>query len=888
MRIIELRNYYGRNIYCHKPVTKMIIDLEDLFNVTTDQLKGFNEKFISLFPSLKTHYCSTGYEGGFVDRLKEGTYLPHVIEHLVLELQCLMGYDVSFGKTRIVKEPSLYFIVYEYINENCTKEFGRAAVEIVSRLARSEDIRIDEILGRLYRINADTNLGPSTYSIWREARKRDIPVRRLDKNSLLQLGYGKHSRIIEASLPDTTSCVAVDLAKDKHMTKQLLQENDIPVPNGEIVSSEKSAVLIANELGYPVVIKPLDGNQGKGVTANIDNEERLYTAYQLARRYSRDVVIEKYIEGKDYRILVVGNQVSAVAERKPPFVQGDGVHTIMELVAELNKDSNRGEGHEKPLTKIKLDTITKELLSRSGLTLTSIPKRGEIIYLRENGNLSTGGIAIDCTESIHPLNKELAVKAAKVIGLEIAGIDVVMDDISRPLTRENGAIIEVNAAPGLRMHLHPAEGKSRNVARDILDYIYSQNHEISIPIISITGTNGKTTVTRMIEHVLSMTGRKVGMTCSSGTYIGGKCISKGDNTGPLSAQLVLYNKEVEAAVLETARGGIIRKGLGYDLADIGIVTNVSEDHLGLEGVNSLEDMAFIKALVVEAIKPEGYAILNADDRMVDYIRQRVRCNLIYFSQNLDNPLLKQHIKQGGIAVSIENGIMVIYQNNVRIPIMPVQKIPITFEGQAICNIENSLAATAGLYAFGIPVQIIEAGLESFKPDPFINAGRFNLFDMGTFQVLLDYGHNPSGYKSVVEFIKKRDYSRLVGIIGVPGDRMDTTVFEVGRISGQCFDRIYIKEDLDLRGRKPGEIANLLYLGVISGGAFKGNVEIIYSEIEALKKAIDNALPGDLVVMFYENFEPALGVVNNYVDGRLNFAALPAFSSQVSCSMDSIK
>ncbi|NLG32934.1 MAG: cyanophycin synthetase, partial [Syntrophomonadaceae bacterium] len=658
----------------------------------------------------------------------------------------------------------------------------------------------------------------------------------------------------------------------------VLKQHNIPTPEGYTVYSQNEAIKVAEELGYPVAIKPFDGNQGKGVTTNIRNKRCLLEAYNLAREYAEQVMVEKCIQGKDYRFLVVGDKVSAVAERKPPYVVGDGLHSIEELVISENRNPNRGEGHEKPLTKIKLDSVALRLLSDSGLDEEYIPGAGEIVYLRENGNLSTGGSARDCTKEVHPVNKMLAVRAARAIGLEIAGIDIVVDDISKPLTSKNGAVIEVNAAPGLRMHLFPTEGQARNVAADILEYMYPQGTPVSIPVISITGTNGKTTVTRIVHHTLSISGKKVGMACSSGTYIGRECVAGGDHTGPASAQAVLYNKDVEAAVLETARGGIIRKGLGYDLADIGVITNISEDHLGLDGINTLEDLAFVKALVVEAVKPQGYAVLNADDRMSGYLADRVRCNLIYFSRQTGNQIIERHIDQGKMAVVVENGQVIVYRNNKRIPIVRVSSIPITYNGRIACNIENSLAAVGALAGLNIPEQAIRMGLTSFKPDTFANPGRFNLFDMGEFQVLLDYAHNIKGYESVIQFINNLQASRLVGVIGVPGDRMNSSVYGIGKIAGQAFNSLYIKEDEDLRGRSPGEIADLLYKGALGGGAREDNIKIILSETEALSLAIRNALPGDLIVMFYENFEKALEVVQKYASVpllSLEKVAIPA-------------
>lgn len=884
MKIINTRTYTGSNIYSHKPVVKILLDLNDLTETTTADIEGFNETLIDFFPGLNTHYCSTDHAGGFVERLYEGTLLSHVVEHLALELQCVSGYDVYFGKTRVVEEPSVYYIVYEYAASNhyCATDFGRAAVDIVTALTENKPDLISGITDRLQHAISLFDLGPSTRAIWNEAQKRHIPVRRLGMDSILQLGYGKHTRFVASSLIDTTSCISVDLAQNKQAVKDILYEHNIPVPAGDLADSEEGAVLLADQLGYPVVVKPYNGNHGKGIVTNIDNEKLLRSAYRLACIYSHRVIVEKYVEGKDFRILVVGNRVAAAAERKPPSVVGDGKSTIAALIARENLNQQRGEGHEKPLTRIPLDTVASELLARSGYTEDSIPALGEVVLLRENGNLSTGGTARDCTDEIHPKNRILAVKAAQAIGLDVAGIDMVASDISQPLGSSNGAIIEVNAVPGLRMHLHPSDGQSRNVAADILNHVYPKGTPCSVPIISITGTNGKTTVTRLIRHVLSISGKKVGMTCSSGSYIGEECVSKGDNTGPLSAHSILYNREVEVAVLETARGGIIRKGLGYDEADVGVIVNIGEDHLGLDGINTLEDLAFVKSLVVEMVKPNGYAVLNADDSLTESIARDVRCRLIYFAQQRANLVIERHINQGGIAVTAENGQVVLYRDGIRHPMLRLQEIPITFGGVLACNVENALAAISGLVALGIPEHTIRLGLRTFSPDPATNAGRFNFFDLGDFQVVLDYGHNPGGYLSVIQLIECLNPTRKVGVIGMPGDRSNGAIVKVGRISGQHFDEIYIKEDEDLRGRNPGEVASLLYEGALSGGASEADIRIIPDEIEALKTAISNAQYGNLIVMFHEHFDAAYQIVQQYGCGTISrpVSVLPVLDSEL--------
>jgi len=867
LQILDIKSFSGRNIYSHKPVIKMVIDVGNLYDTPTKDIKGFNEKLLELFPGLKKHYCSLGYEGGFAERLESGTYLPHVTEHLILEIQNMLGYQVSYGKTRNFGKPSIYYIVVQYENEPCAVACCRTGVKIIQNLVEGIGIDVDDIMRRLRRISEETDLGPSSKAIYEEARKRQIPVRRMDSQSLLQLGYGKYSRLVQASMTDGISCISADIASNKHVTKQILSDNGIPVPFGQLAYDMESAISAANEIGYPVVVKPYDGNQGKGVTLDIGSENELKQAYQEAVRYSDIVIVEKYIKGKDYRILVVGDKVCAVAERRPPLVIGDGIHSIKELVEIENMNPLRGNDHEKPLTKIKLDNVAKAVISRKGFDENSVPAKGEDVPLRENGNLSTGGTARNCTDEIHEYNKQVAVKAAKLIGLDIAGIDMTIEDISVPLSSQNGAVIEVNAAPGLRMHLYPTEGKAINVAADIIEFMYPKDRPVSIPIISITGTNGKTTTTRLVGHTASLMGICCGMTTTSGVYVGKECILKGDNTGPVSARMVLSNKNVDMAVLETARGGIVRKGLGYDLADVGVIVNISDDHLGIDGMETLEDIAHAKALVIEAVKPEGYSVINADDEMAEYLMKRAAGNIILFSRSSKNPKVLDHMAKGGTALFVDKSEIFIFDGSKTIRLIKIKDIPICFGGMVECNIENSLAAASALYAVNIPVEVIRKGLKTFMPDVEQNPGRFNIFDMGDFKVMLDYSHNPAGYKCVTDFIKKTDAKRLVGIIGMPGDRLDSSIRKAARICCGVFSKIYIKEDNDLRGRQAGEVAGIFYDEIIKGGVSKDDVEIIYSETKALETAIMNAQPGDLIVMFYENFEPNVEIIKNYIKER---------------------
>jgi len=864
MKIKEIRVYRGRNVYSHRPVIKMTVDIEGE-EIPTKDIPGFNETLLNLLPGLKKHTCSYGYEGGFAKRLEEGTYLPHVTEHIILELQNVLGYDVKFGRARNV-EGSLYNVIFEYSLEECGIRAAKLAVDLVNKLIRGEKIDLEEKLEKIRDIIAEVELGPSTMAIKMEALKRGIPVTRVGNGSILRLGYGKYQKIIEGTISQNTSCIAVDIASDKILTKKILKDHGLPVPEGDVAYNEEEAISIAEELGYPVVIKPYNGNQGKGVHLNISNREEVVIAYRNAKNYSDLVMVEKQVKGRHYRVLVVGEKVVAVAERIPAHVIGDGVHTVKELIEIENKNPLRGNGHEKPLTKITVDAVSKMVLQKQGLTLDDVPRKGRKVFLRESANLSTGGIAIDRTDEIHPYNIEIAVRAAKAIGLDIAGIDITMEDIRKPLSATNGAIIEINASPGIRMHHYPSKGKPRNVAKAIVDMLFPKGSKATIPIVSITGTNGKTTVTRMVAHILKTYGYTVGMTTTDGIYIDDKCIYKGDNTGPKSARTCLADKNIDAAVLETARGGILREGLGYDLADVGVITNISEDHLGIDGINTLEDLAFVKALVVEAVKDDGYSVLNADDPMTPYLAKKAKGKIIYFSMYDNNLTVKRHIENGGIAVYVKEGVIVIANGQI-VPVVRIEEIPATLGGKVLHNIENSLAAIAASYGVKVPINIIAKGIKTFYPDTTHNPGRFNLFNIGSFRVLVDYGHNVEGIRKVIEAARKLDANRLIGVIGVPGDRMDSSIFKVGEVCGKGFDFIYIKEDEDLRGRKQGEVAKILEEGAIKGGMDKKNIKIILKETEALKAAMHSAEAGDLIVVFYEKYEPLVKVIEEFVKNR---------------------
>ena len=856
LEILDFTIYHGRNIYSHRPVMKMLVDIGDYNDTPTKDIEGFNDRLLAAFPGLKTNCCGLGYVGGFLERLNSGTYLGHVLEHVILEMQFMIGYDVSFGKTRMVEEgSSKYNLVYEYQNEVCVLECSKAAVFILNCFIIGKDVDVDKLIAYLKRVSIKAELGPSTSAIVNEAKSRGIPITRIGSDSLVRLGYGKNSRLIESTLTDATSCICADISSNKQLTKMILSENKIKVPYGKVVYSELSAVYAANNIGYPVVIKPFDGNQGKGVFLNLNTEEAVKDAFKEASKLSAGIIVEKYITGRDYRVLVVGNKVSAVCERIPALVIGDGVSTIKELVDMVNSDEKRGEDHEKALTKIKLDTIALNILEKNGMTIDYVPKKGETVKLRENGNISTGGTASDCTDIIHPDNSELAIQAANAIGIDIAGIDFVTEDISKSLYDTDGAIVEVNTAPGIRMHLYPSKGMPRSVAKDILDLLFPSEELYTFPLVSVTGTNGKTTTVRLINHVLTIAGKTVGMTSTSGTFIGEKCVCRGDNSGPQSAKSLLANKKIDSAVLETARGGIIRDGLGYDLADVGVITNISDDHLGVDGINSLDDLAFVKALVVEAVKKDGYAVLNADDDMTANILEKVKAKIILFSR--DKEAAQAYSKWRFIHVFIEDGCIVVNDNNNYHKIICVPDIPITWNGINECNIENSLAAVSALYALKVSNDTIAEGLKTFK----YNKGRFNLFAVNDYKVMLDYGHNRSGYEHVLKTCKNLGYNRLIGVIGMPGDRMDCSIRSVGELCSNSFDYILIKEDKDLRGRKKNEVADILY-SATSKNLKKDKLHIVLDELEALNQAMSVAQKDDLIVMFYEDLDPLIDFLNS--------------------------
>lgn len=862
MKIIEIRPIEGANVYTHRPVIKMKIDLGDYAGVSTKEKPGLVEKLLYHLPTLRDHHCSRGKPGGFVERLNEGTYLGHVIEHVALELQHLAGMNVVYGKTVQAEDVRLYYIITEYESKEGGIQALRSAVHLVHSLLERREVEVVNEL-KVIRETADRySLGPSTSAIANEAIRRGIPVMRLGEGSILQLGYGKYQQKVEATITGMTKCIGVDIACDKGLVKELLAESGIPVPEGGVARTEKEALDIATAIGSAVVVKPFDGNQGKGVALNLFDKEDIVDAFGVALKFSTRAIIEKYVEGKHYRLAVVGEKVVAVSERIPAFVIGDGHSTIRELINLVNMDPLRGEEHEKPLTRIKIDQVVMMVLAKNSLTPDSVPGEGQVVYLRENANISTGGVAVDVTGNVHSHVIDTALRAVQLIGLDVAGVDLVARDITKPLTPDNGAIIEVNAAPGIRMHHHPAKGKPRNVAGAIVEMLFPNRSKSRIPIISVTGTNGKTTVTRLISHILQQTGSTVGMTTTDGIYINDRKIVSGDTTGPQSTRVILREPSVEAAVLEVARGGILRAGLGYDFSNVGIITNISNDHLGLDGIETLDDMAYVKSVVAEAVHPSGFAILNADDPHVADLITRVRSGVIYFSTAFDNLVVRRHLGCGGTAVFVKNNVLVAAKGLKTQRILPVKHIACTFGGVIQHNIQNAVAAVAGCLALNIDIEHIREGLLSFTNSAECNPGRFNVIDLKGIRVIVDYGHNEAGYISTLSAIKKMKYRNLVAVVGMPGDRKDRDIVNIGKITAGFCERLIVKEDSDLRGRAAGEVASLITKAAIDYGLASDRIDTVLTETEAVRKGLQTACNGDIVVVFYEKLEPILNLINN--------------------------
>ena len=861
MRILEIKVLRGPNYWSVRrtKLIQMKLDLEEKENMPTNKIPGFRERLEKLLPSLYEHRCSVGTPGGFFQRVDEGTWMGHVVEHIALEIQTLAGMDTGFGRTRTPEgeKEGIYYVVFSYMEEDAGVYAAKAAVRIAQALIDGKDYDLTEDIQQMREIREDTRLGPSTGCIVEEAAKRGIPYIRLNKQSLVQLGYGVNQKRIRATIASTTSNIAVDIACDKEETKMLLEAAEIPVPRGTVVRTEEGLDAAIEKFGYPLVIKPIDGNHGKGNTTNITNREQAIKAFEAAKYYSRSVIVERFITGYDSRCLVINYKFICAALRTPASVVGDGVHDLQWLIDETNKDPRRGYGHEKVLTQITIDQFTQKMLDDAGVTLQHVPAKGERFLLKPTANLSTGGTSTDVTDEVHPANVFMFERIAKIIGLDICGIDVMATDLRTPVAENGGAILEVNAAPGFRMHIEPAEGLPRNVAEPVVDMLFPKGSAGRIPIIAVTGTNGKTTTTRLIAHIAKTAGKKTGYTTSDGVYIQNQLMMKGDCTGPISSQFVLKDPTVDFAVLECARGGILKAGLAFQNCEVAVVTNVAADHIGLGGINSVEQMAKVKAVVPETVFPHGYAVLNADDDLVYKMKKDLKCNIALFSMDESNPRIKEHCAGHGLACVYENGYITIMKGTWKIRVLPARDIPLTFEAKAVHNINNCLPAVLAAYLYrDINIDDIRTGLQTFIPSESLTPGRLNFFHFKNFTMLADFAHNPHGLRLLCDFVSKLDYPVKVGVISGTGDRRDEDIRELGEISARHFDEIIIRCDKNLRGRTADEIIDLLKEGIYSVNP-DIPVLTIPNEDQALDHIYENAKPGALYTIMCDVVARAL-------------------------------
>lgn len=852
IRLLETLVLSGPNFWSYRPCIWMRIDLGPYEELPTSKINGFYDRLVRVLPTLEEHFCSEGAVGGFLSRVKEGTWLGHVAEHVAIEIQGRIGIPVSFGRTRATKEHGVYNLVYEMEEERVGIKAGKLALDVVEACADDDLLGLD-FAGRLddlKHLREKSAFGPSTRAIVDVAIGRGIPHLRMNEKSLVMLGNGIHQKRIQATIASSTSHLGVEIAGDKDTTKKLLSQHGIPVPKGFIADDEDDAVAIAKSLGWPVVVKPLDASHGRGILTNIKSESELRMAYQGALEFRDDVIVERFLEGFDFRFVVVNGKFICAAQRVPAYVVGDGRHKIHELVAEANKDPRRGIGHEKVLTRIEIDELSLALLARSKQSPESVPAAGETVYLKSTANLSTGGVSRDVTDLVHPSNIHMVERIARIIGLDIAGVDVVSPTVEKPIAEVGGGVVEVNAAPGFRMHVAPSEGTPRDVAGAVVDMLFPPGAPSRIPIVSVTGTNGKTTTTRLIAHIARYAGHHVGLTTTEGVYIDSENIIKGDCTGPSSAQAVLRDPTVSFAALETARGGLIRFGLGYDWANVGVVTNVAADHLGLRDIDTLEDLAKVKALVIERVFPDGVAILNAEDAFAGWMAKRTKARIGLFSLDPQNELFKGHVAAGGLgAVMDRHDTLCLYRATLRIPLVHARQVPITFDGKARFNIANALAAALAAFAAGIDMEEIRGGLTTFHPSPFQTPGRANIYEFHDFKVMIDYCHNPHAMGMVAPFLASMKRERLIGVINSAGDRREEDFEELGRCAAPHFDYVILRDDEDLRGRPAGEVSILLKKSLVKHGMKAENVEMVKNEPDAVRRALAVAKKGDLVAIF---------------------------------------
>ena len=866
MRIVNRSVYVGPSLYAHFPVIRLEVDLGELEAWPTAKLGApFIDGLLAALPGLAEHGCSFGEPGGFVRRLKEdeGTWLGHVLEHVAIELQNAAGIKVTFGKTRGTGTPGHYHVVYEYEQRDEGLAAGTLALDLIDSLLPdhlrrahapdAEPLDFDTERDAFIRFAQRRALGPSTASIVHAAEARGIPWLRLNNHSLVQLGYGKYQQRIQATVTSHTSHIAVELASDKEETNHLLSTLGLPVPKQELVQGSDDASRAAKKIGYPVVVKPYNGNHGRAVAIHLSTDEAVRKAFAAAQEVSRSVLVESFVTGDDHRLLVVNGTLVAATRRTPGHVVGDGSHTIAELIAIVNSDPRRGIGHEKVLTRLQLDAQAQRLLDKHGYTESTVPPAGEIVYLRSTANLSTGGTATDVTDIIHPDNAEMAVRAIEAVGLDVGGVDFLTADITQSYKTHGGAICEVNAAPGFRMHSAPSEGKPRDVATPVIEMLFPSGQPTVVPIAAVTGTNGKTTTARMLAHICKMGGMTPGLTTTDGVYIDGQRTVEGDMTGPVATRTVLSDPAIDVAVLEIARGGLVRAGMGTRYVDVGAVLNVRSDHLGMRGVDTLEALAEVKRVVVEVAREA--AVLNADDplclKMAAYTEAKHLC---YVTTDPEHALVREHIRAGGRAVSLENGVngdmITIYDKGAHIPLLWTHLIPATIEGRAQHNVLNAMFAAAMAFSMGLKLEVIRQGLSTFDTTFFQAPGRMNVYSKLPFKVILDYGHNAHAVGMMTELCSRLDVAgRRIVVLAGPGDRRDEDLRDIANATAGRFDHYICRRDDGLRGRDGDEVPAIMSAALRAGGVPDSSISVIPSEEAAVDAALQMAAAGDLVLIF---------------------------------------
>jgi cyanophycin synthetase len=861
MRILSLRTFAGPSTFHNSPTLQMTLDLEDLKDTASTDIPGFNERIKAAFPNMIEHRCSPGHRGGFFERLDRGTYFAHIIEHIALELSEPAGITVGYGKSVYAGSEGVYKIVVRYECEKGMRFLLEQSVEIAQKLASGSPLDLDATILEAKRIISRAKLGPSTQAIVKAAEEQNIPWKRLNSHNLIQFGFGKHRKFIQATTTCATGDIAVDIVQDKDFTKSILSRMGIPVPKGVVVSDLAEATDSFYELGQHVVVKPADGNHGNGVTLGVDTLEKLALAVSEASKFSSEIILEEQFHGHDFRLVVINGKLEAASRRVPAHVIGDGQSTVLELVERENRNPLRGEGHEMPLTKLELDEHALIHLSRSGITTSTVPAAGQSVFLRDTANLSTGGSAIDVTDEVHPDTKLLCERAARAVGLNICGIDFIVSDIRKSFREQKACgIIELNAGPGIRMHHYPAFGKPRNVGKAIVKMMYPQESSGRIPIVAISGTNGKTTVTRMVAHGFREAGNMVGHTSSDGIYVDNQLIEAGDTTGPYSAGMILDDPSVEIAVLETARGGILKRGLGFDWCDVAVITNVQPDHLGQDGIETLDDLLKIKMLIAERVREGGTIVLNADDAKLASLPDhraiaKIKRNIVFFGRSSDHVVIRKHILAGGTAYFEKNGFLVESKQGVETAIAKLDEIPLTLNGTASYQVLNAMATAAALRAQNLSVGAVQKALGSFSPS-LHNPGRANLFNLEGRKIVLDYGHNPDAFRQVAMAATKWDAKKITAVLALPGDRNDEVIRMAAREVGAGFSKIILREDSDLRGREIGAVPALVQVEIAANFPAK-EVKIELDEKRALELAIEDSEEGEIIVFFYDNLPLAL-------------------------------